>query len=79
MSALSRRKLLGTGALNAAGAAVATASPARTAGLASFTALFGEKAKSPVRTAFQWWDDEAWSGGGPVGTVPPGVLTESGP
>ncbi|MCP2338309.1 FAD-dependent oxidoreductase [Actinomadura rupiterrae] len=51
----------------------------RAAGLASFTALFGDKARTPVRTAFQRWDNETWSGGGPVGIAPPGVLTEFGP
>ncbi|MFC6882918.1 flavin monoamine oxidase family protein [Actinomadura yumaensis] len=50
----------------------------RAAGLDSFGKLFGEKAKSPVRTAFQRWDNEVWSGGGPVGVAPPGVLTDFG-
>jgi len=47
--------------------------------LGSFANFFGAKAKSPVRTAFQRWDNETWSGGGPVGVVGPGVLTEFGP
>ncbi|MEO5875948.1 MAG: FAD-dependent oxidoreductase [Streptosporangiaceae bacterium] len=51
----------------------------RTAGLASFVQLFGAKAATPVRTAFQRWDNETWSGGGPVGITAPGVLTEFGP
>lgn len=48
------------------------------AGLASFALLFGDKAKTPVRTAFQRWDNEVWSGGGPVGVAPPGVLSDFG-
>ena len=51
----------------------------RAAGLASFTLLFGDKAKNPLRTAFQRWDNETWSGGGPVGFAPPGVLSDFGP
>jgi monoamine oxidase len=50
----------------------------RTAGLASFTTLFGGQAGSPVRTAYQRWDNEPWSGGGPTGIAPPGVLTDFG-
>jgi monoamine oxidase len=51
----------------------------RAAGLASFTQLFGAKAANPVTTAFQRWDNETWSAGGPVGITGPGVLTEFGP
>ncbi len=47
--------------------------------LGSLTTYFGSKAASPVRTAFQRWDNENWSGGGPVGVAGPGVLTEFGP
>jgi monoamine oxidase len=47
--------------------------------LGSFVNFFGSQAASPVRTAFQRWDNEDWSGGGPVGIAPPGVLTEFGP
>ncbi|MFI0349663.1 flavin monoamine oxidase family protein [Actinomadura sp. 9N407] len=56
------------------------ASPAaiRKAGLDSFTLLFGEKAANPARTAYQRWDNEVWSGGGPVGIAAPGVLTDFG-
>ncbi|MFC9974000.1 FAD-dependent oxidoreductase [Spirillospora sp. NPDC127200] len=50
----------------------------RAAGLDSFAKLFGDKARSPVRTAYQRWDNEAWSGGGPVGIAPPGVLSDFG-
>lgn len=57
----------------------ASADDLRAAGLASFAAMYGDKARSPVRTAFQRWDNETWSGGGPVGVAPPGVLTEFGP
>ncbi|NDU73426.1 FAD-dependent oxidoreductase [Actinomadura sp. DSM 109109] len=51
----------------------------RAAGLASFTALFGDEAGAPRLTAFQRWDNEVWSGGGPVGVAPPGTLTAFGP
>lgn len=44
----------------------------------SFVDFFGDKAKNPVRTAFQRWDNESWSGGGPVGIAPPGVLSDFG-
>src|SRR6185503_9613328 len=47
--------------------------------LGSFTKYFGPKASTPKRTAFQRWDNELWSGGGPVGIAAPGVLTEFGP
>ncbi|MBW8481001.1 flavin monoamine oxidase family protein [Actinomadura sp. PM05-2] len=57
----------------------ASADEVRAAGLASFTAMFGAKAGTPVRTAFQRWDNEMWSGGGPVGATPPGVLVDFGP
>ncbi|MEW2360080.1 flavin monoamine oxidase family protein [Spirillospora sp. NPDC029432] len=50
----------------------------RRAGLESFTKLFGEKAANPRSTAVQRWDNEVWSGGGPVGIAPPGVLTDFG-
>ncbi|MFI6521649.1 flavin monoamine oxidase family protein [Spirillospora sp. NPDC050679] len=50
----------------------------RAAGLDSFAKLFGDKARSPVRTAYQRWDNEVWSGGGPVGIAPPGVLSDFG-
>ncbi|WP_433237887.1 flavin monoamine oxidase family protein [Actinomadura nitritigenes] len=56
----------------------ASADEVRAAGLASFATFFGDKAESPVRTAFQRWDNETWSGGGPVGVAPPGVLTGFG-
>ncbi|WP_460370532.1 flavin monoamine oxidase family protein, partial [Actinocorallia lasiicapitis] len=49
------------------------------AGLDSFTKMFGVKAATPLRTAFQRWDNETWSGGGPTGYTAPGVLTEFGP
>lgn len=48
------------------------------AGLASFALMFGDKAKTPLSTAFQRWDNETWSGGGPVGIAPPGVLSDFG-
>ncbi|MEV5825454.1 flavin monoamine oxidase family protein [Spirillospora sp. NPDC052242] len=51
----------------------------RAAGLESFGKLFGDRAKRPVRTAMMRWDNETWSGGGPVGLAPPGVLTGFGP
>ncbi|MBO2452346.1 flavin monoamine oxidase family protein [Actinomadura barringtoniae] len=57
----------------------ASADDIRAAGLDSFTKLYGDKAATPVLTAFQRWDNEVWSGGGPVGIAPPGVLTEYGP
>jgi monoamine oxidase len=57
----------------------ASADQVRAAGLASFALLFGDKAKTPQRTAFQRWDNETWSGGGPVGIAPPGVLSDFGP
>ncbi|WP_329520137.1 flavin monoamine oxidase family protein [Spirillospora sp. NBC_01491] len=50
----------------------------RAAGLEAFGKLFGDKARTPVRTAFQRWDNEVWSGGGPVGFAPPGVLSDYG-
>ncbi|MFI0445172.1 flavin monoamine oxidase family protein [Actinomadura sp. 6N118] len=50
----------------------------KAAGMESFVKLFGDKAKSPVRTAVQRWDNETWSGGGPTGIAPPGVLTDFG-
>jgi monoamine oxidase len=46
--------------------------------LGSFTTYFGSKASTPKLTAFQRWDNENWSGGGPVGIAPTGVLTEFG-
>jgi monoamine oxidase len=57
----------------------ASADEIRSAGLASFTKLFGDKAASPRITAFQRWDNEMWSGGGPTGIAPPGALTAFGP
>jgi monoamine oxidase len=57
----------------------ASADEVKAAGLDSFTKLFGDKAAKPVLTALQRWDNEVWSGGGPVGIAPPGVLTEYGP
>jgi monoamine oxidase len=57
----------------------ATPDEVRAAGIASFTLLFGDKAKNPLRTAFQRWDNEPFSGGGPVGFAPPGVLSDFGP
>ncbi|MFV2177566.1 flavin monoamine oxidase family protein [Actinomadura sp. LOL_016] len=57
----------------------APAAEVRAAGLESFGKLFGERAKSPVRTAMMRWDNETWSGGGPVGLAGPGVLTGFGP
>ncbi|MEO3823607.1 flavin monoamine oxidase family protein [Actinomadura sp. B10D3] len=57
----------------------APADEVRAAGLDSFTKLFGSKAASPSLTAFQRWDNEMWSGGGPVGVAPPGALTAFGP
>jgi monoamine oxidase len=57
----------------------ATPDAVRTAALASFTQLFGAKAANPTSTAFQRWDNETWSGGGPTGITAPGVLTEFGP
>ena len=46
--------------------------------LGSFVNYFGDNAKSPVLTAFQRWDNESWSGGGPVGIAPPGALLDFG-
>jgi monoamine oxidase len=46
--------------------------------LGSFVKYFGSSAASPKLTAFQRWDNEMWSGGGPVGVAPTGVLTEFG-
>ncbi|MFG2000609.1 flavin monoamine oxidase family protein [Spirillospora sp. NPDC048911] len=46
--------------------------------LGSFVKYFGTKAANPKRTAFQRWDNELWSGGGPVGVAASGVLTEFG-
>ncbi|WP_281186165.1 flavin monoamine oxidase family protein [Actinomadura kijaniata] len=57
----------------------APADEVRVAGLDSFAKLFGDKAKDPVRTAFHRWDNEVWSGGGPVGITPPGALLDFGP
>ncbi|MEU8347597.1 monoamine oxidase [Actinomadura meyerae] len=57
----------------------ASADEVRAAGLASFTKLFGDKAAAPRMTAVQRWDNEMWSGGGPVGIAPPGALTAFGP
>ncbi|MFD0687029.1 flavin monoamine oxidase family protein [Actinomadura fibrosa] len=51
----------------------------RAAGLDSLGKLFGDTARNPVRTAIQRWDNETWSGGGPVGIAPPGVLSDYGP
>jgi monoamine oxidase len=56
----------------------ASAADLTSACLGSFANFFGAKAKTPVRTAFQRWDNETWSGGGPVGVAAPGVLTEFG-
>ncbi|MGK5558998.1 flavin monoamine oxidase family protein [Actinomadura kijaniata] len=57
----------------------APADEVRAAGLDSFARLFGDRAGNPVRTAFQRWDNEVWSGGGPVGVTPPGALLDFGP
>ncbi|MCP9954960.1 flavin monoamine oxidase family protein [Actinomadura madurae] len=57
----------------------APADDVRAAGLDSFTKLFGSKAANPSLTGFQRWDNEMWSGGGPVGVAPPGALTAFGP
>ncbi len=57
----------------------ASGAEVRAAGLDSFTKLFGDKAADPKITAFQRWDNEMWSGGGPVGIAPPGALTAFGP
>lgn len=46
--------------------------------LGSFVNYFGAKAAGPKLTAFLRWDNEIWSGGGPVGIAPSGVLTELG-
>ncbi|GAA2579406.1 FAD-dependent oxidoreductase [Actinomadura fulvescens] len=50
----------------------------KAAALDSFGRLFGDKARSPSLTAMQRWDNETWSGGGPVGVAAPGVLTDFG-
>jgi monoamine oxidase len=57
---------------------VASAADFTAACLGSFVKYFGDKAKAPVRTAFQRWDNESWSGGGPTGIAAPGVLTDYG-
>ncbi|MEU5879609.1 flavin monoamine oxidase family protein [Spirillospora sp. NPDC047279] len=50
----------------------------KAAALDSFGKLFGDRAKAPALTAMQRWDNETWSGGGPVGIAAPGVLTDFG-
>jgi monoamine oxidase len=56
----------------------ATSAAFTAACLGSFVKYFGAKAASPKLTAFQRWDNELWSGGGPVGVAPPGVLLDFG-
>jgi monoamine oxidase len=56
----------------------ASAATFTSACLGSFVKYFGAKAAGPKLTAFLRWDNELWSGGGPVGIAPSGVLTEFG-
>ncbi|HTU98624.1 MAG TPA: flavin monoamine oxidase family protein [Solirubrobacteraceae bacterium] len=56
-------------------------SPAATrqaAALKSYTTYFGQQAGSPRLYIDQVWDKEIYTGGCPVGLMPPGVMTEYG-
>ena len=50
----------------------------RTAVLAGFTRLFGERAAEPEDYREQDWAGEPWSEGGPTFLMPPGVWTAAG-
>ncbi len=47
--------------------------------LTSYVRYFGPRAGRPRRYFDQVWDREVYTGGCPVGVMPPGVLTEYGP
>ncbi|HEY6399178.1 MAG TPA: FAD-dependent oxidoreductase, partial [Solirubrobacteraceae bacterium] len=47
--------------------------------LTSYVRYFGPQAARPRRYFDQVWDHEAYTGGCPVGVMPPGVMTEYGP
>ncbi len=47
--------------------------------LRSYVRYFGPEAGRPRRFFDQVWDHEAYTGGCPVGVMPPGVMTEYGP
>jgi monoamine oxidase len=47
--------------------------------LASYVRYFGPEAAHPRRYIDQVWDKETYTGGCPVGIMPPGVMTEYGP
>ncbi|MGI8571197.1 MAG: flavin monoamine oxidase family protein [Solirubrobacteraceae bacterium] len=47
--------------------------------LSSYVRYFGPRAGRPRRYFDQVWDREVYTGGCPVGVMPPGVLTEYGP
>jgi monoamine oxidase len=51
----------------------------RTAVLACFERLFGQRAAQPLDYAEQAWASEEWSGGGPTSNFGPGGWTECGP
>jgi monoamine oxidase len=50
-----------------------------TAALKSYAAYFGQQAANPRMYFDQVWDKELYTGGCPVGLMPPGVMTEYGP
>ena len=47
--------------------------------LGSYVRYFGPEAGRPRRYIDQVWDKETYTGGCPVGVMPPGVMTEYGP
>lgn len=51
----------------------------RGAVIAQLVRLFGSGAADPVHYEEMRWDDEGWTGGCPIGLMPPGVLTSLGP
>jgi monoamine oxidase len=51
----------------------------RNEALDCFARLFGESARGAERYIEQDWSSEPWSGGGPVGLLPPGAVTTFGP
>ncbi|WP_307833223.1 flavin monoamine oxidase family protein [Pimelobacter simplex] len=50
----------------------------RTAVLAGFARMFGEKALHPIDYTEHDWTHEQWTGGGPTAIYPPGVMSTHG-
>jgi monoamine oxidase len=65
--------------VDAVNALTLTADERRRKVLESFTTYFGAKAANPVAYIEHNWQSSNFSGGGPTGIAPPGVLTAYGP